>query len=188
MEEHKKLDVDGLYAEFSKELNELATINERVKKKIRPHIKKIVADRNNYKLKGGEVVGWLGELYAATVLDGEIVSDDKSYDVVVAASKERVEVKTRRQPNDKSTSWKRSGVISVDEDDPPTHLVFVKLNKGYQLEKTYKFKFTELKELGRLKLAKSNGNQRGYYFTLAPSRQSQWIIYPKKGTKWSEEE
>lgn len=186
----KLMTVEDLQQVLKNELNLLTSINDRVKKAIEPLVEPLLAEGSNFSLKGNEVVGWLGELYAATLLGGEIESDDKSYDILVKGEAicERIEVKTRRQSSEKSNSWKRSGVISVDEKDSPTHVVFVKLDKDYRLDEMYKFGWQYLEKEDRLKEAKSNENKRGYYIVLAPTKQEEWMIYPKTGSNWSEKE
>jgi hypothetical protein len=178
-EEIKPMGIKELEIALAKELALLKSVNETVKKAIEPHVTPLLARNSSFTLKGNEVVGWIGELYAATVQGGEIKSDSESYDIVRENGK-KVEVKTRRQSKDGSTSWKRSGVISVDADNPPDYLIFVKLNKDYQLEEMYEFPWSYLKDEERLKEAKSNDNLKGYYIMLAPTIQGEYKVYPPK--------
>lgn len=47
------------------------------------------------KLKGDEIVGWLGEVYCKLLFDGKLVSDDKEHDFETTKG-DRISVKARK--------------------------------------------------------------------------------------------
>jgi len=92
--------VAELGAECDALFSELVSIQDRIKKRLLVH-----ADGKN--LKGGELVGWLGEIYGKLLLGGTLVNDGKEHDFVSSDGR-RISVKTR---NGKNSGWKKSSAI-----------------------------------------------------------------------------
>jgi hypothetical protein len=167
-------EVQRIGKELSPVLESLHQIHKTVHNAIKPYI-------DGFSLKGNETVGWLGEMYAFQLFGGKIEKDRLSYDLTVTDSAgeiERIEVKTRRVTA--SSNWSKTGVIKlkriangskfsvdVDNNQNPTHLVFVKLYNNYSLAAIYKFSIKKLWEDNRLIESTPGKVFRGYTFTLS---------------------
>ncbi|MCZ7355849.1 MAG: hypothetical protein O8C66_11800 [Candidatus Methanoperedens sp.] len=126
------------------------------------------------KLKGDEIVGWLGEVYCKLLLDGTLVSDENEHDFVTVNG-ERISVKTRKG---KEKGWNRTSAIpKKDGDNNPTHLMFVHLNDDYSIDRIWKFPWKDIS--GRFKEHKVRGSHRAFYFQVIPkSDDAKYLCYP----------
>jgi hypothetical protein len=134
------------------------------------------ADGKN--LKGDEAVGWLGEVYGKTFMDGQLVADDLDYDFITSDGK-RVSVKARKGSK---RQWNRSGAIPrIDGDDSPTHLMFVHLDDDYTLRTIYLYVWDDLVHAGRFRKHIVRNVFRSYYLLVNPGTDSQCIVYDRPG-------
>ncbi len=135
---------------------------------------KLVPYADGKKLKGDEVVGWLGEIYCKLLLDGTLVSDENEHDFVTKNG-DRISVKTRKG---NEIGWNRTSAIpKKDSDNNPTHLMFVHLNEDYSIDKIWKFPWTEIS--GRFKEHKVRGSHRSFYFQISPENDAKYLCYSK---------
>lgn len=136
--------------------------------------KEILANYSDGKnLKGDELVGWLGEIYAKIISDGKVIdTDDLDYDVI--AGEKRISVKARKGTK---KGWNRSSNIPATkgEKDDPTHLMFLHLNEDYSLSGAWEFDWNWLQDNDRLKPKKNV-----FYFALSLSGDEGHRVYPIK--------
>jgi len=138
------------------------------------HILDQHADGKN--LKGDEVVGWLGEIYGKTLMDGQLVPDDLEHDFVTSDGK-RVSVKARKGYK---RQWNRTSAIPrIKGDDCPTHLMFVHFDDDYALRTVHLYPWDDLLHAGRFRKHIVRGNLRSYYFLLDPWLDTQYIVYER---------
>lgn len=119
-------------------------------------------------LKGGEWVGWLGEVYIALLYAGEVEpSDTFPYDVRLPDGR-TVSVKTRRRGQ--GSNWRESGTISCARGGTDPHqfdfLGFVLLDPQGHLEGIWMLPWDYLLAGDRLKPSRPNNVFRGYQFSL----------------------
>lgn len=119
-------------------------------------------------LKGGEWVGWLGEVYIALLYGGEVeASDTLPYDVLLPDGR-TVSVKTRRRGE--GNNWRETSTISCARGSTDPHrfdfLGFVLLDPNGSLEGIWMLPWDYLQEGDRLKKSTPNGVFRGYRFSL----------------------
>ena len=159
--------VEDFYLKIESKCKDIAEANLEIKEIISKH-----ADGKN--LKGDELVGWLGEVYAKFLLNGAILeADDKDYDVVAANM--RVSVKARKG---KRAGWTRTGIIPrIDlSEDSPTHLLFVHLNDDYSLKDAWCFDWEWLSSNSRFIQKKVRGSLVGHFFNLSPEGDKEFIL------------
>ena len=113
-------------------------------------------------------------------LKGTLVSEE--YDHDFTAGDMRVSVKARKG---------RSGITSIisriEGEGCPTHLMFIQFSDGYSLERIYLFPWGYLLEHRRFKEKTVRGGRRGYYMSVGPSRDSEFLIYSRSATLFSPE-
>ncbi len=145
--------------------NQLVNVNRKIKgvlTSMRP---------SNKTLKGDEVVGWLGEIYAAEILSGTLLANDEEADVKTPTM--RVSVKARKAT---SSNWPRTSDIHKIKGANCTHLIFLKFDKEYRLENVWLYPWEVVEE--RAKPHKSRGNNMGYYFRVKPRKDNNYKKYP----------
>ncbi|MFM7070385.1 MAG: hypothetical protein ACKO38_01145 [Planctomycetota bacterium] len=131
------------------------------------------ADDKN--LKGNELVGWLGEIYAKLILGGQLVDDSEEYDVIVGDM--RVSVKARKGSK---KGWHRSSAIPrIEGEGCPTHLLFVHLKDDYSLDRIWLFEWNTLVRAGRFTSHKVRGTHRSYVFHIDERKDEEFVVFGK---------
>ena len=147
--------------------SELSDVQKKIKEKLVSH-----SDGKN--LKGNELVGWLGEIYAKLLLGGKLVHDREEHDVVTNDGY-RVSVKTRKGWGN---GWQRTSAIPKFEgDNCPTHLLFVHLNDDYSIDRMWLFSWEQLLANGRFKNHTVRGTPRSFIFALNEVKDKAHIVY-----------
>lgn len=155
-----------LEVQIAHELDAVSQATERIRLVLQEHAGKT--------LKGGEVVGWLGEVYAKLLLGGDIVDDSFDYDVLTVDGR-RVAVKARRQTPGKS-GWKQTSPIpriDGDSNELPTHLMFLHLDQHFRLVDKWLFPWDTIYD--RFRAHKVHGEHRSYLFSVAPTKDRPWL-------------
>lgn len=125
-------------------------------------------------LKGDEVVGWLGEVYAKLLLKGQLEIDDTKEWDVIAHDGRKVSVKARKGTG---SNWKTSSAIpKIEGDDCPTHLMFIHLNNDYSIDRIWLFPWNYLLEGERFKEHKVHGEFRSYIFRLSEKKDAPFLF------------
>jgi len=137
--------------------------------------KKLEYYSDGKKLKGDELVGWLGEIYGKLFLDGELVPDSYEHDFITRDGK-RISVKARK--SGRSNNWYRTSAIPKITGECPTHLMFIHLNNDYSINKIWLYPWEDLIEKGRFKKHIVRGHLRSYYFRVRPVKDEEYLIYP----------
>lgn len=180
--------------ELKEELDEL----KKIQNKIKERVKELTGER---KLKGDEIVGWLGELFCSTLVSGEItIEDNLEYDVITESR--RISVKTRKGNN---PGWNKTSNISSKEinESSPTHLMFVQLDEDFSVKRIWmydwdknlveRFKPVNVKKNKKSESTEGNyfdsestnkkveENDAGiYYFRVDEKKDKEKLIYSKK--------
>lgn len=128
-------------------------------------------------LKGNELVGWLGEIYGKSLLNGKLVNDIEEHDFITSDNM-RISVKTRKGVK---PGWQRSSAIpKIDGDGCPTHLMFVHLHDNYLIDRIWLFNWSDLYESKRFTIHYVKGIQRSYIFNLNEKKDINSLIFPEK--------
>lgn len=128
---------------------------------------------NGRKLKGNEIVAWLGEIYVKLLFDGLLADETEEHDVHCNDGK-RISVKTRKG----LTGWSRtSGIPRIQGVDIPTHLAFVHLLDDYTLDRIWLFPWEDLIEDTRFRRKNVRGNQLDYYLILNERNDVKYLVY-----------
>jgi len=128
---------------------------------------------NDRKLKGNEIVAWLGEIYVKLLFEGLLADETEEHDVSCADGK-RISVKTRKG----LTGWSRtSGIPRIQGAGIPTHLAFVHLLDDYSLDRIWLFPWEHLFENNRFLRKTVRGNQLDYYFVLNEKNDIEYVVY-----------
>ncbi|MCH7998876.1 MAG: hypothetical protein IIA91_05305 [Chloroflexi bacterium] len=134
---------------------------------------------DNKKLKGDEIVGWLGEIYGKLLLGGTLVSDEFEHDFEAGDS--RVSVKARKG---RASGWTQTSAIpKIEGNDCPSHLMFVHLNDDYSLDRIWLYPWSDLVKSGRFKPHNVRGNRRSWVFYANPSADRAYLEYPDASDK-----
>jgi len=153
------------------ELDIISGAMARIKSKLKKYA-------DNKELKGDEMVGWLGEVYAKSYLNGKMVANDNLDHDVVVGKIARVSVKARRQKDEKG-SWKTSSRIPrIKGPGTPTHLLFVRLNENYEPDRMWLFEWADLLAEDRFKEKKVRRQHVGWTFSISEKRDKKNLIYP----------
>jgi hypothetical protein len=155
---------------FAKDLVCLTDQLCEIQKQIRD---KISTYANERKLKGNELVAWLGEIYVKLLYDGLLADETEEPDVYCKDGKQ-ISVKTRKGVS----AWNRtSGIPRMYGDGIPTHLAFVHLHDNYALDRIWLFPWEDLIRNNRFKQKKVRGNELDYYFILNENRDLKYLVY-----------
>lgn len=141
---------------------------------------KLASFADGKRLKGDEIVGWLGEVYGKLLLGGKLVADTEEHDFETPDGK-RISVKTRRGS---AGGWKQSSVIpKIEGDSCPTHLMFVHLSEDFQLNRIWLYPWGDLVMVDRFKPKIVREKQYGYTFMVNPTTDAAYSIYASKSSK-----
>ncbi len=128
------------------------------------------------RLKGYELVGWLGEIYVKLLFNGTLVDDRHEHDVETEEGW-RISVKTRKG---NASGWKQSSPIPKFEGEGcPTHLAFVHLHDNYLLDRVWLYEWRHLCEGLRFTTKTVRGEFRSYVFKVDEKRDEEFVIYRK---------
>ena len=159
--------VEGIQEKLKLRFQELAEIQRSIRDELAAH-----ADGKN--LKGNELVGWLGEIYAKSLLGGQLVNDSLEHDVETPAGW-LVSVKTRKGWN---SGWRQTSAIPKTEGSTcPTHLAFVHLDDEYGLDRIWLFEWQTLLGQGRFKKHIVRGEFRSYIFSIDEAKDVSQVVY-----------
>lgn len=160
--------MSDLAAECQELFSELAVTQEKIREKL-------FAYADQKKLKGNELVGWIGEIYGKLLFDGALVADSEEHDFV-SASGLRISVKTRKG---RSGGWKRTSAIpKIEGSDCPSHLLFVHLNDDYSIDRMWLLEWKELLTAKRFKKHSVRGEHRSFIFHIDEMKDSGCVVYP----------
>ena len=147
-------------------LNELQNINMKIRQVLTTYA-------NGKYLKGDEVVGWLGEIYASKLLNGKLVDDTNQHDFETEDGC-RISVKARKGNND---GWKTSGIIyRKDGKLDPTHLMFIHFKDDYSIDRIWVYSWEYLLKENRLKEKIVGDDNRGWIFNVRDKKDKEFII------------
>jgi len=131
---------------------------------------------NGKKLKGDEIVGWLGEVYGKLLIGGTLVSDNLEHDFV-ADDGRRISVKARKG---RAKGWNRTSAISkIEGADCPTHLMFVSLNDDYFVDRIWLYPWKDLLKFDRFRKHIVRGSLRSFIFLVDVEPDKKYLIYPQ---------
>lgn len=161
------VDVAALEAECRPLFVELASLQAKIRCQLERYA-------DGKKLKGNELVGWLGEIYGKLLLDGKLVHDREEHDFICVDGR-RVSVKTRKGTG---RGWQETSAIpKYDGGTCPSHLLFVHLCDDYSIDRIWLFAWTDLVQAGRFKSRTVRGQHRSYTFTLDEAKDKENTIY-----------
>lgn len=159
-------ELEELMSNLSEDFTRIAHITTTIKNKLEAHA-------DGKQLKGDEITGWLGEVYTKMLVKGRLVSDELDYDVVVDDM--RISAKARKGSGN---SWEITSTIPrIEGEDCPTHLMFIKFNADYSIDRVWLFPWIDLRNGGRFKPKKVRGGNRGYYVRISPSKDKEYLFY-----------
>ncbi len=161
--------VDELEAECRGFFSQLVSLQKVIREKLSVHA-------DGKKLKGNELVGWLGEIYGKLFFDGKLVDDREEHDFV-SSHGFRVSVKTRKGWKG---GWKQTSAISrIEGSNCPTHLLFVHLNDDYSIDRMWLLKWRQLVSAQRFKKHMVRGSQRSFIFDIDEVKDKPHLVYGK---------
>lgn len=159
--------LEALQADFAEPFGQLAELQRNIHLRLTDYA-------DGKRLKGNEIVGWLGEIYGKTLFGGALASDSEEHDFVTPAGW-RVSVKTRKGWG---KGWRRtSAVPKFEGDECPSHLLFVHLDDSYLIDRIWLFDWRKLAAAGRFKRHVVRGAHRSYIFMLDEKRDQANIVY-----------
>jgi len=166
------------------EINKIKTISELIKSDLDvvintiPNLqKKLSIFSDEKKLKGDELTGWLGEIYAKTLYDGKLVDEKNEHDFVVEKTGERYAVKARKGKNN---GWNETSTVSkIEGDDCPNYLLFIHFDSNYDIQNIWCYPWKEILVEGRFMNKKVRNEKSGYYFKVSPSKDKNRLVYSK---------
>ena len=146
---------------------ELASLQDKIREKLSGYA-------DGKRLKGNELVGWLGEIYGKLLVDGKLVHDREEHDFVCADGA-LASVKTRKGYG---TGLQRTSAIpKLDGPRCPTHLLFVHLHHDYSIDRIWLFSWSALATKERFKSHTVRGSHRSFIFTLDEKKDKAQVIY-----------
>lgn len=161
------LAVEGVASEFQQLFAALGAIQLEIRDKLQAYA-------DGKKLKGYELVGWLGEIYGKLLFDGTLVGDREEHDFVTPDGW-RVSVKARKGWE---SGWKQSSAIpKINGGECPTHLLFVHLNDDFSIDRMWLFEWGELLSQGRFRSHVVRGAHRSYIFAIDDRRDQRYIVF-----------
>ncbi|MGC2424546.1 MAG: hypothetical protein WA666_09360 [Nitrospirota bacterium] len=150
------------------DFNKLASLQKEIRENL-------IQYADGKPLKGNELVGWLGEIYVKSLLDGKLVNDQNEHDV--ETNNQRISVKARKG---NGSGWQQTSAIPKYEgEDCPTQLAFVHLLDDYSLDRIWLFDWQHLCQNNRFISHIVRGNHRSYIFKLNENRDREFIIYQR---------
>lgn len=162
-------ELERLYLKLQKHISAMNQEQEAI-------CNKLTRYSDGKKLKGNELVGWLGEIYGKLFLGGTLVSDDLEHDFVTKDGK-RVSVKARKG---NKSGWKRTSAIPrIEGTSCPSHLMFVHLDDDYSVDRIWLYKWQCLRNSGRFKEHIVRGSRRSFYFEVHPESDIKYLIYTR---------
>lgn len=130
---------------------------------------------NGKKLKGDEIVGWLGEVYGKLLIGGTLVLDNLEHDFDTDDGR-RISVKARKG---RAKGWNRTSAISkIEGTDCPTHLMFVSLKDDYFVDRIWLYPWEDLRKSGRFIEHIVRGIRRSFIFLVDVGSDKKYLIYP----------
>ncbi len=161
--------VEALAEQLRPYFSEIVEANANIRRLLETHA-------DGKKLKGDEIVGWLGEIFGKLLLGGRLVPDDLEHDFEIRDM--HVSVKARKGW---ASGWRQSSAIpTVEGLDCPSHLMFVHLNYDYSLDCIWLYPWSDLLVAGRFKPHVVRGKQRSFVFHVNPSADHMYLEYPEK--------
>ena len=152
---------------MSEMFSHLTKIQLQIKEELKKH-------SDGKTLKGNELVGWLGEIYAKYLFDGILVDDRFEHDVETKSGN-RISVKTRKGFN---SGWRQSSAIpKIDGETRPTHFLFVHLNDDYTIDRIWLFEWDYLRETDRFRDHNVRGNKRSSVFYINDKTDTEFLIF-----------
>lgn len=148
-------------------LDTLINIQDKIKEILLP-----MADGKQ--LRGNDIVGLLGEIYAVKMLSGKLLPDGKETDIDVPDCKMRVSVKARKETSDKN-NWKQTSDIHKIKDSDCTHLMFIKFDKEYRVANVWLYPWEVVEK--RAEKHNSRGTMMGYIFRVNPKEDEKYLRY-----------
>jgi hypothetical protein len=162
--------VSSLEVECQTLFSQLTSLQKEIREKLSIHA-------DGKKLKGNELVGWLGEIYGKLLFDGRLVDDREEHDFVSGAGF-RVSVKTRKGWN---SGWKQTSAIpKIEGSDCPTHLLFIHLNDDFSIDRIWLFEWSHLVAKNRFSIHKVRGTQRSFIFHVDETKDKAYVVYCNK--------
>jgi hypothetical protein len=159
--------------QLESELKGCFTALERTQEDIH---QKLIKCANGKKLKGDEIVGWLGEIYGKLLLGGTLVLDNLEHDFV-ADDGRRISVKARKG---RAKGWNQTSAISkIEGADCPTHLMFVHLNDDYFVDRIWLYPWKDLRKSGRFGKHIVRGSPRSFIFRVNVRSDEKYLFYPE---------
>lgn len=159
--------VSGVEQECKALFTELASLQDKICERLSGYA-------DGKRLKGNELVGWLGEIYGKLLLDGKLVHDREEHDFVCTDGA-LVSVKTRKGLG---TGWQRiSAIPKLDGRQCPTHLLFVHLHDDYSIDRIWLFPWSVLATKERFKSHTVRGSHRSFIFTLDEKKDKAHVIH-----------
>lgn len=129
---------------------------------------------NGKKLKGDEIVGWLGEVYGKFWFDGELVDDGLEHDLLTPDGR-RISIKSR-----KGHVWQETSAIpKIEGEGSPTHLLFLRFSDDYTVHTIWYHHWETLRLAGRFKVKRVRKEHRSYIFRVNQKLDNPAIIYQR---------
>jgi hypothetical protein len=126
------------------------------------------------RLKGDEIVGWLGEIYGKLLLGGTLIDEGFEPDLLTEDGR-RVSIKAR-----KGKSWRQSSAIpKIEGDGSPTHLLFLRLSDDYLVHTIWLHDWEKLRQEGRFKVHRVRDQHRSYIFNVNEGLDRLAIFYER---------
>ncbi|MDO7876679.1 hypothetical protein Q5H93_18180 [Hymenobacter sp. ASUV-10] len=129
-------------------------------------------------LKGDELTGWLGEIFAKILFNGTLVDESHEHDFIVPTSDEKYAVKARKGKN---KGWNITSAISkIEGGDCPDFLLFIHFDTKYSIESIWKYNWKEILAEKRFKPKKVRGEGNRWYFQVTPTKDKARLVYSRK--------
>ncbi len=165
------------FQEIEKNLGDLFETLSLIQARVQQRLEKLAGGK---KLKGNELVDWLGEIYGKILFDGYLVDESHEHDVETESGL-WISVKTRKGFNG---AWKQTSPIpQIEGPDSPTHLLFVHLDDSYRVDRIWFYPWHILLEKKRFRVHRVKGVFRSYLFHVEEESDKEYLIYehPWKG-------
>jgi len=160
--------LDAVSARLGAHFATIAATYESIRRELQLH-------SDGKSLKGDEIVGWIGEVYAKLLLGGTIVSDSFEHDV--EAGGRCISVKARK--GWKSGWTQTSAIPKIQGTNCPSHLLFVHLNDDFTVDRMWLYPWSDMVALNRFKVHMVRGSPRSFIFYVNPSADTRYVVYPE---------